>query len=170
MFDEGVFYFVSVFEDFAEGLMLDQMVLHVASQEAFEKFTLLRNEVARAGNHLAKPRVHLVLVLAPRHSVQFTELLDELVHGKHGRGQCLALLIDIFSTLNNLIIQNLVRINEISHFAAKYSAVGNHLARYSSLKTLDVFHTFLKFHLLMQFGYLLEFLCVIGSKPVDQER
>ena len=64
-----------------------------------------------------------MLILAASHSIELTELLDELVHREHSRRQGLTLVVDVFRALYHLVVENLVRVDEIGHFAAKYSAV-----------------------------------------------
>ena len=95
-------------EKLTVALVLEEMVLHVAAEEVLEEFALLRYKCAGSGDHLAQMLVHGVLILAPRHSIQLAELLDELVHGEHRRGQCLALVVDVLGALNDLVVQNLV--------------------------------------------------------------
>ena len=56
-----------------------------------------------------------MLLLAPGHPIKFTQLLYELMHGEHSGCQRLRFIIDILSTLNDLIIQDLIRIYEVSH-------------------------------------------------------
>jgi hypothetical protein len=51
-FDEPVFKIVALFQNFAEGVVFQQMVFHVAAQETFEQLTLLRYEISRASYHL----------------------------------------------------------------------------------------------------------------------
>lgn len=99
---------ISVLQNFTERLVLEQMVLHVASKEALEKLSLLGDEVAGAGDHLAQPGVHLVLVLALSHTGQLTQLLDELVHSVHGARQSLALLVNFVGTLDDLSVEDLI--------------------------------------------------------------
>ena len=110
-------------EQLTVALVLEEMVLHVAAKEVLEELTLLRDEGAGSSDHLAQVLVHSMLILAPGHSVQLAQLLDELVHGEHSCGQCLTLIIDVLCAFNHLIIQDLIRVNEVSHLTAKDGAI-----------------------------------------------
>lgn len=155
-------------EKLTVALVLEEMVLHVASEEVLEEFALLRYEGASAGDHLAQMLVHGVLILAPRHSVQLAELLDELVHGEHRRGQRLTLIIDILRALNNLVIQYLVRVDEVSHLTAKDSAVRHHLGRHAALHRSHILHTSHKLLFLRGLRRLGEFFGIVVLEPVAE--
>lgn len=144
------------------------MVLHVAAEEVLEELSLLRHECASSGDHLAEMLVHGVLILAPRHSVELAELLDELVHREHGRGQRLTLIIDILGALNNLVIQYLIRVNKVSHLTAKHGAVRHHLGGHAALHRPHILHTP---HVLLFLGCLRrlgEFFCIVVLQPVAE--
>lgn len=67
--------------------------------------------------------VHFILVIAPSHPIEFTQLLDKLVHRKHGGRQRLTLIVDVLRALDYFVVKNLVRVDEVGHFAAKNGAV-----------------------------------------------
>lgn len=148
-------------EKLTVALVLEEMVLHVAAEEVLEELTLLRYECASSGDHLAQMLVHGVLILAPRHSIQLAELLDELVHREHRRGQRLTLIIDILRALNHLVIQYLVRVDEVSHLTAKDCAVRHHLGRHAALHRPHILHTSHKLLFLGCLRRLGEFLRII---------
>lgn len=86
LFDELILYLIAGFQDFSERLVLHKMILHPTPQELLEQLSLLSDEVARLCDHLTEPRVHLMLLLAPRHPIQLTELLHKFMHREHCRG------------------------------------------------------------------------------------
>jgi len=123
VFEESFLDLVSDGVNFPERLMLRQVIFQMTSQKASEKLTLLRNEVSRPSNHFAEPGVHFMLIMATRHSNQLAKLLKELMHCKHSCSKGLAFFVDIFCAFDHLIIENLIRVNKIYHFAAKHCAV-----------------------------------------------
>lgn len=155
-------------EQLAVALVLEEMVLHVAAEEVLEEFSLLGDECAGSGDHLAQVLVHGVLVLAPRHSVQLAELLDELVHGEHGRGQRLTLVIDVLRALDHLVVQYLIGVNEVSHLAAKDCAVRDHLSWHAALLRSHILHTSHILLLLRCFRRLGEFFGVVVLEPIAE--
>ena len=111
-----------------------------------------------------------MLILAPCHSIKFTKLLNELVHCKHRRSKSLWFFINILCTLNDLVVQNLIGIDKISHFTAENCAVRNHLCWYSSLRRDDIFHFSYIFFLVLIFHDFLKFFDVIILEEFNQER
>ena len=110
-----------------------------------------------------------MLVLAPRHSIQLTQLLDEFVHGEHGASKSFTFLIYVFGAINDFAVQDLIRVNEVCHLAAENSARRNHSTWHSSLYRLHIVKAFDKFNLFFFLNILLEFFCVLFSQPVHQE-
>jgi len=163
-----VLHLLTSFEQFSVTLVLQQVVLHMAAEEILEQLTLLRHKCTCSRDHLAQVLVHCVLILATRHPVELTELLDELVHGKHGSRQGLTLVVDVLGALDDLIIQDLVRVDKICHFAAEDSAVRDHLGWHSALHGQHVFHLAHIFLFLGRLCRLRKLLCVIILQPVTE--
>ena len=95
----------------------------MTAKKVLEQFTLLGDKCARTRNHLAQVLVHGVLILAASHPVELAELLDELVHCEHSCRQRLTLVVDVLGALYDLVVQDLVRVDEIRHLAAEHRAV-----------------------------------------------
>ena len=118
---------VSVLQELPEALMLVHVVFQVASEVLLIELALLHDEVSSARHHFAEPRVHLMLVRAPRHSVELPKLLDVLVHGEHGRRQSLALLVDVLRALDHLVVEDLVGVDKLDHLVPEHLAVRERL-------------------------------------------
>lgn len=110
-----------------------------------------------------------MLVLASRHSIQLTQLLDEFVHGEHGASKSFTFLIYVFGAINDFAVQDLIRVNEVSHLAAENGACGNHSAGDSSLNGLHIVESFHEFDFFFFLNSFQEFFGVLFGQPVHQE-
>ena len=167
-FVQGALLFPS-FQQFAVGVVLQQVILHIGAKIFFEELSLLRDEGASTRDHILKPAVHLVLLVAARHPVELGKLIDELLHSVHGRSESLRLLVYLLGTLNDLIVQDLIRVGEVRHLAAEDSRVGNHLSGNATLEGFHTHHVLAKLLFLNFLLQLFEALHIIVLEPLDEE-
>lgn len=110
-----------------------------------------------------------MLILAPSHPIELTQLLNKLVHSKHCRCKSLWFLVYIFRALYDLVVQYLVRICEISHFCAENCTVLDHLCSYSTLAWDNVVHWANVFSFFFIFHYFLKFFDIVIFKPLNEK-
>lgn len=91
------------------------------------------------------------------------------MHCIHRSCKCFTLFIDVFSTFNNFVVQNIIRLDKISHFTTKHSTIRNHLCWNSTLKTFDAFHSFNLLNFLLIFHNFCEIFWVVISQPLNQK-
>ena len=148
--------------------MLQKMILHMTAKEVLKQLALLGDERAGTGNHLAQLLVHGVLILAASHPIELTELLDKLVHCKHGGGEGLTLVVDVFGAFDYFVVQDLIRVDEIGHFTAKNSTIRDHLSGHTALHRPHILHIPYILLLLSRFRRLSELFGIVILQPFTE--
>eukprot|EP00354_Favella_ehrenbergii_P000015 CAMPEP_0170461464 /NCGR_PEP_ID=MMETSP0123-20130129/7358_1 /TAXON_ID=182087 /ORGANISM="Favella ehrenbergii, Strain Fehren 1" /LENGTH=226 /DNA_ID=CAMNT_0010726487 /DNA_START=880 /DNA_END=1561 /DNA_ORIENTATION=- len=113
--------------ELTEGLMLSHVVLQMSAQVHLEKVAQVRDMVTRSCAHFGQPCVELVEAINTNHVIDVAQLFQVLAKSVHCLGQVCALLLDLLSRLDDLLIEDLVAVSEVSHASAENHRVLIHV-------------------------------------------
>ena len=111
----------------SEAVMLGHVILEMAAQVHLKQVAQVRNVIAGPSRHLREPCVQLVQPVHTNHVVDVAKLLEVLAQRVHRLGQVSTFLLYLARRFNDLLVENLVAVSEVSHASTEYHCILVHV-------------------------------------------